>query len=81
MKILLLPQAEEDYAAIAEPLHSKITKRLRSLALYPSLGAALPEPYTGYRSTVVGIFRIVYRQPGPDLINISYIRDCRRSLP
>ena len=81
MKIILLPQAQEDLASIAEPLLSKVIKRLRTLALYPSMGAAMSGLFSGYRGTVVGNFRVVYKQPEPATIHIAYIRHCRRSAP
>lgn len=37
-------------------------------------------PFSGYRSTVVGMFRIVYR-PLRRKLEVAYIRDCRRTPP
>lgn len=78
MKIFLLPQAQEDLAAVSEPLHSKIVGRLRALRDFPELGAPMAGPFVGYRSTVVELFRIVYRILPRERIEIAYIRDCRR---
>jgi hypothetical protein len=36
-------------------------------------------PFDGYRSTVVGMFRIVYRVLSARTIEVAYIRDCRRT--
>jgi hypothetical protein len=45
------------------------------------MGAAMNGPFAGYRSTVVGLFRIVYRITSPKLVEIAYIRHCRRPPP
>lgn len=81
MRILLLPQAQEDLEAITEPLLSKVLKRIQALSRYPEFGAAMAGPFSGYRSTIVGFFRIVYRQVSPQLIHVAYIRHCRRTFP
>ena len=78
MKIRLLPQAQEDLDEIVELALSKIVKRLDALRRYPTLGAVMTGPYAGYRSTVAGIFRIVYKQALADTLFIAYIRHCRR---
>jgi hypothetical protein len=43
------------------------------------MGAAMVGPFTGYRSTVVDMFRIVYRILPRGVVEIAYIRDCRRA--
>lgn len=78
MTVVLLPQAQADLDAIADPLLAKIHKRLAALGTYPSLGASLCGPFVGYRASVVGHFRIVYTQASQAVL-ICYIRDCRRS--
>lgn len=78
MKVVFLPQAQADLDEIEEPLLSGIRKRLAVLASYPSLGSPLFSPLADYRATVVGHFRIVYKQL-PRVVEICYIRDCRRS--
>ena len=78
MKIVLLPQAQNDLDAIFEPLLSRVTRRIRLLERFPELGAPMIGPFSGYRSTVVGMFRIVYRPRGK-IVEVAYIRDCRRA--
>lgn len=78
MKIVLLPQAQEDLDAIDAPLLSKVIHRIEVLAEYPEMGAPMAGPFTGYRSTVVELFRVVYRVKTKDLIEVAYLRDCRR---
>ena len=78
MTVVLLPQAQADLDGIDEPLLSRIRKRLAALSAYPSLGSPLFSPLHAYRATVVGHFRIVYKQT-PRALEVCYIRDCRRS--
>ncbi len=78
MKVIFLPQAQADLDEIKEPLLSEIRKRLAALGSYPSLGAPLFSPLAGYRATIVGYFRVVYKQT-PRAVEVCYIRDCRRS--
>lgn len=78
MKIVFLPQAQADLDEIKEPLLSGSRKRLAALGSYPSLGAPLFGPLAGYRATVVGHFRVVYKHT-PRAVLLCYIRDCRRA--
>ena len=78
MKVVLLPQAQENLDAIAEPLFGHVVRRLQVLMEFPELGAPMAGPFAGYRSTVVDMFRIVYRLSPPGIIEVAYVRDCRR---
>ena len=77
MKIVLLPQAQKDLGAIFDALFLRVARRLRLLERVPELGAPMIGPFAGYRSTVVDLFRVVYRIL-PKMIEVAYIRDCRR---
>jgi plasmid stabilization system protein ParE len=79
VKLVLLPQAERDLDAISEPLLGRIVKRLRLLERFPLLGARMVGPLRAYRSSVVGVFRIVYRVRDDDVVEVAYVRDCRRA--
>ena len=81
MKIVLLPQAQGDLLRVSEPLRGKIVARLRALRDFPEIGAPMTGPFSGYRSTVVALFRVVYRILPGARIEIAYIRDCRRAPP
>lgn len=81
MKVELLPQAKRDLDAIAEPLFSRIVKRLRLLETTPAMGAPMLGPFSGYRSTVVGLFRVVYRIAPRGIVQVAYLRHCRRAPP
>jgi plasmid stabilization system protein ParE len=81
MKLRFLLQAKEDLTTISEPLFSRVVRRLELLKKFPELGAFLPDPHTDMRSTVVENFRIVYRLLANGVIEINYIRDCRRHSP
>jgi plasmid stabilization system protein ParE len=79
LKVRLLPQAQKDLDAIFEPVLARILKRLRMLERFPELGPAMIGAFAGYRSTVVGMFRIVYRSLPNKTIEIAYIRHCGRA--
>lgn len=80
MKVVLTLQAQEDLDAIREPLYGRIQSRLAALGDFPEIGAAIPGPFTGLRSTVVDFFRIVYRVTDVR-VEVAYVRDCRRKPP
>jgi plasmid stabilization system protein ParE len=79
LKVVLLPQAQADLDAIFDPVLSRVTRRLRLLERFPEFGAKMVGPFRGYRSTVVEMFRIVYRVTAPRTLEVAYIRDCRRA--
>jgi len=81
VKLRFLPQAREDLAAISDPLFSRVLRRLELLKRFPEFGALLPEPLSDTRSTVVDNFRIVYRLLPDGVIEVAYVRDCRRLSP
>jgi len=79
LKVVLLPQAQKDLDAIFEPVLTRILKRLRMLERFPAFGAAMIGPFNGYRSTVVGMFRIVYRPLPNKTVEVAYIRHGSRA--
>jgi plasmid stabilization system protein ParE len=79
LTVRLLPQAQEDLADIYDPVLSRVVRRLQYLARFPAMGAPMIGPFRGYRSTVVDMFRIVYRLRPRNVVEIAYIRDCRRA--
>ena len=79
-EVFLLPQALEDLDAVRDPLFTEIVERIQWLKEHPFWGAAMDGPFTGYRSFVVGIFRVVYRVISEKRIEIAYIRHCKRNL-
>ncbi len=78
MKVVLLPQARENLDSISEPAFSMIVRQIEALGEFPEMGAAMMGPFSGYRSLVVGLFRIIYRLAPKETVRIVYIRDCRR---
>jgi len=78
LKVVLLPQAQEDLDEIYEPVLGKIISRLRLLERFPEMGVAMIGPYAGYRSTVVAMFRIVYRLVPRGIVEVAYVRHCSR---
>jgi plasmid stabilization system protein ParE len=81
LKVVLLPQAQADLDDIYEPVLGRIFRRLRLLEKLPELGAPMMGPFAGYRSTVVAMFRIVYRILPRGIVEVAYVRHCRRAPP
>lgn len=81
MKVLLLPQAQQDLDDIYDPVLSRVLRRLKLLERFPELGAPMMGPLSGYRSTVVDMFRVVYRLRPRGVIEVAYVRHCRRAPP
>jgi plasmid stabilization system protein ParE len=78
LKVVLFPQAEHDLDEIFEPLFSRVVKWLRLLERFPELGAPMQGPFYGYRSTVVGLCRIIYRAQPAAVLEVAYLRNGRR---
>ena len=81
MKVVLLPQAQRDLDEIHEPVLSRVIRRLRMLERFPEMGAPMMGRFGGYRSSVVAMFRIVYRVLPRGVVEIAYVRHCRRAPP
>jgi plasmid stabilization system protein ParE len=79
LKLVLLPRAKRDLDAIFDPALSRVVKRLRLLEQFPELGPRMIGRFRGYRSTTIGLFRIVYCVFPSGTIEIAYIRNCRRA--
>jgi plasmid stabilization system protein ParE len=81
LKVVLLPQAQADLDAIYDPVLARVVRRLRLLERFPEMGARMMGPFSGYRGTVVDMFRIIYRVASARVVEVAYIRDCRRAAP
>lgn len=78
MKLVVLPRAKRDLDTIFDPVLSRVVKRLRLLEQSPELGPRMIGRFRGYRSTTIGLFRIVYCVLPSGTIEIAYIRNWRR---
>lgn len=81
MKVVLLPAAQADLDESYEPVLGRVVKRLQLLERFPELGAPMLGVFTGYRSTVVDMFRIVYRARSAKVLEVAYVRHGRRAPP
>ena len=79
-EVYFLAQAQEDLDPVKDPLWTEIIEKIELLKEYPLWGAPMDGPFTGYRSFVVGIFRVVYKVISDRRIEIAYIRHCKRNL-
>jgi len=81
LKVVLLPQAQRDLDGIYAPVLDRVVRRLRLLERFPEMGAPMLGPFTGYRSTTAAMFRIVYRVLPRGVVEVAYVRHCRRAPP
>jgi hypothetical protein len=81
VKFILLDQAQADLDAIDDPSLKRFARRLEAFQQFPDLGAPMNSPFIGFRSTLVDFFRIVYRVRDGEVLEILFIRVCRRRLP
>ena len=80
MKVIFLPQAEENLLAITEPLFTKMVEKIRLLESFPLMGPAMDDELAGYRGLTIDIFRVLYRVIPDRHVEIAYIRHCKRNL-
>lgn len=80
--VKFLPRAEKDLWALSEPLQDEILNRAEMLAEFPRMGRAMEKAYRGYRYLLAGRnrYRIIYKVSSPSLVEIAYIRHCRRQM-
>ena len=79
MTVVLLLQAARDLDEIYDPVLGRILRRLKLLERLPEMGPPMMGAFAGYRSTVVAMFRIVYRVLPRGIVEVAYIRHCRRA--
>lgn len=78
--VYLLSQAQEDMESIYDPLWTEIHEKIALLKEYPLWGAQMDGPFRGYRSFVVGLYRVIYKVVSEKRIEIAYVRHCKRNL-
>lgn len=80
--IKFLPRAEKDILALPEELQNEILNKIELLAPFPHMGSAMEKAYEGYRCLLAGKnrYRIIYKVTSPSLVEIAYIRHCRRQV-
>jgi plasmid stabilization system protein ParE len=77
-----LPRAEKELLTFAPELQDEIIHKLEMLEQFPHLGIRMEQAFSGYRCLLAGRnrFRIIYKVRNSDLVEIAYIRHCRRQI-
>ena len=81
--VRFLPRAERDLLGLSEGLQDQILEKVDLLRSFPSLGGAMERAYQGYRYLLAGPknrYRIIYKVTHEGLVEIAYIRHCRRQI-
>jgi plasmid stabilization system protein ParE len=80
--VKFLPRAEKDLLALSEILQNEILSKAEMLADFPLMGQIMEKTYVGYRYLLAGRnqYRIIYKVTSTELVEIAYIRHCRRQM-
>jgi plasmid stabilization system protein ParE len=79
-RVVLLPEAERELAALPPRTHDQLVAKIQLLYDFPEIGPALFDAYVGYRALLAarGTYRIIYRIISEGEIEVAYIRHCAR---
>ncbi len=82
IQVVFLKSAKLEFSNLPDPIQMDILKRIKDLQELPRLGQAMEQAYEGYRCLLVGRrqYRLIYRILNDEMIEITYIRHCRRQL-
>lgn len=80
--VKFLPRAEKDLLLLPENLQNEILEKTKMLAHFPHMGQRMEKAYFNYRYLLAGRnqFRIIYRVTSEVLVEIAYIRHCKRQM-
>jgi plasmid stabilization system protein ParE len=80
--VKFLPRAEKDLLPLPENLQDEILHKTEMLSLFPLMGQRMEKAYFNYRYLLAGRnqYRIIYRVTSAALVEIAYIRHCRRQM-
>ncbi|MGH7897302.1 MAG: type II toxin-antitoxin system RelE family toxin, partial [Candidatus Binatia bacterium] len=79
-RVELLPRADRELSALPETVQNQIIAKLEMLREFPEMGPPMFDAFQDYRALLAarGSYRIVYRIASVDLVEVAYIRHCRR---
>ena len=77
-----LKSAEEEFLKLPRPVQDDIVEKIRILEEFPYSGKVMEKTYAGYRSFLAWHkqYRIIYRVLDDKIVEIAYLRHCRRQL-
>ena len=80
--VKFLPRATRQLLIFTPPLQDEILAKTGMLSHFPYMGQPMEKAYVGYRCLLAGggAYRIIYKIVSPVLVEIAYIRHCRRQM-
>ncbi len=80
--VKFLPRAAQDLLDLPKSLQQEIREKPKLLGKFPAMGPRLERAYAGYRYFLAGRnqYRIIYKITAPTLVQIAYIRHCKRQI-
>jgi mRNA-degrading endonuclease RelE of RelBE toxin-antitoxin system len=80
--VRFLKSAEEEFFQLPLHIQEDVAEKIKVLSEFPYSGKAMEKTYEGYRSTLAGRqqYRIIYRVLEDQIIEIAYVRHCRRQM-
>lgn len=80
--VRFLPRAEKQLRELSPELQDEILEKADSLAMFPRMGPVMKKTYFGFRYLLAGggRYRIIYKVTSVNLLEIAYIRHCRRQM-
>ena len=78
--VRFLPRAEKDLLELPEHLQDEILEKADLLKEFPEMGPVMEQAYSGYRFLLAdrNHYRIIYKVVSAALVEVRYIRHCRR---
>lgn len=82
MEIKFLPRAEKELLALPHALQDEILHKIELLQKFPEMGTRMDRAFEGYRFILAGKnrYRIIYKIKTADLVEVAYLRHCRRQI-
>jgi plasmid stabilization system protein ParE len=81
-RVELLPRAQRELDSLTAVTRDQILAKLEMLREFPEMGAPMVDAFRGYRALLAarGNYRVVYRVPSDQLVEVAYIRHCARQV-
>jgi plasmid stabilization system protein ParE len=67
-------------SGVADRLIDRVERRLVDVAAFPAIGQEVSGAQSGERVVRAGVFRIVYRPQGDDILIVAFLHGARDSL-
>ena len=80
--VRFLKSARKEFHVLLKPVQDDILEKVELLKEFPYAGVAMDQSYEGYYSILAWKkqYRIIYQILENDVVEIAYIRHCRRQI-